>query len=146
MVEQRKADIKRVVEEVYNKGNLDVMDEFQATNVVSHRRPPFPDIEGLEAVKQTIRDFRSAFPDLQLTIDEIIVEGDRAALRWTLRGTHTGKSSVMPVPPTGKQVTVVGCTIERWVGGKMVEQWMYSDNLGMMQQLGVIPPLEQGGG
>jgi len=136
MSEQRKADIKRVVAEVWNKGNLDVLDEFYATNFVL-RRPPFPAFEGFEAFKEHTREGLKAFPDFQMTIDEIIVEGDRDALRYTWRGTHTGESSTMG-PPTGKQITVVGISITHWVGGKRVNEWNYADQLGMMQQLGWV--------
>ena len=146
MVEEVRANLRRIIDEVFNKGNLDVMDEAYATNFVRHNLPPFPDIEGLQAFKQTVADFRSAFPDFQVTIDEMVVEGDTVALRFTFRGTHTGESPVMPVPPTGKRVTMVGCLVGHRVGGKTVEEWEYPDSLDFLQQLGVVPPLEQGGG
>ena len=133
MSEQRKADIKRVVEEVWNKRNLDVLDEFYAPNFVL-RRPPFPDFD-FEAFKEATREGFKAFPDFQMTIDDIIVEGDRDALRYTWHGTHTGESSTMG-PPTGKQVTVVGIAITHWVGGKRVDEWNYADQMSMFKQLG----------
>ena len=141
MVEQRKVDMKRVMEDVVQKDNVDALAEILATNVVLHTVGG-PDIEGLEAYKQVSRDLSSAFPDLQFTIDEILVEGDKTASRYTLQGTHTGESPAVPVPPTGKRVTWGGCAMAHWDGGKIVEAWMYADNLGMMQQLGVIPTPE----
>ena len=135
MSEQRKADIKRIIEEAWNKRNVEALDEFYAPNIVL-RRPPFSDIEGLEAFKESHRSFLSAFPDLQMTIEDIIVEGDRDALRDTMRGTHTGESSTMG-PPTGKQVTTVGIAITHWEGGKRVDEWQYADQLGFLQQLGL---------
>lgn len=139
--EERKAAYNRVVEEAYNKGNLDVLDEVYASDYVYHN-PPSPDIVGLEAYKQHNADIRSAFPDLQLTLDDSIIEVDRSAFRFTFRGTHTGQSPAMPVPPTGKQVTMISCLIAHWVDGKIVEGWDYLDSLGFILQLGfnVVPP------
>jgi predicted ester cyclase len=142
--EEIKTKAKRVVE-ACNKGNLDVLDEVYATNVVVHR-PPLADSEGIEALKQYHTDLRTAFPDIKMTIEEIIVEGDRNAVRLTTRGTHTGQMPDIPIPPTGKQMVITGCFVGHWVGGKCVEQWDYSDLLGLLQQLGVVPPMGEGGG
>ncbi|MBA7647627.1 hypothetical protein ES703_55404 [subsurface metagenome] len=102
-----------------------------------------PDSEGLEAYKQYIEDTRSAYPDLQFTIEEIIVNGDTTAVWFTFRGTHKGQSTTFPFPPTGKEVTMMGCTVGHWVEGKAVEQWIYADWLGLMQQLGfTLTPLQ----
>jgi len=136
MSEQRKAAIKRVVEEAWNKGNLDVIDEFYAPNFAL-RRFGLGDFD-LEGIKDAIRQSRKAFPDYQMTIEDIIVEGDKAAMRYSWRGTHTGESTLMG-PPTGKKVEVVGIGITHWVGGKLVDEWNYQDNMGMFQQLGFIP-------
>ena len=142
-LEERKAYARRVVDEAYNKGNLDVLDEHHVADYVYHI-PPNPDIEGLEAYKQFITDLRNGYPDLQLTIDEIIVEGDIVAIRWTLQGTHTGQSPTLGIPPTGKKVTFTGCAVTHWVDDKIVEEWNYADHLGLMQQLGfnIVPPQE----
>ena len=140
MSEEFKATIRRVVEGAYNKGNLDALDELYAADFVVHK-PPFPDIEGLEAFKQFIADTRISYPDVQLTLDEIIVEGDRTAARWTFRGTQTGQSPTTSAPPTGKQVTFTGCSVTHLVEGKTVEEYQNADWLSLLQQLGVIPPL-----
>ena len=145
MVEELRALTKRVVEEVWNKGNVDVLDEGFAADVVTHQ-VPFPDIEGLDAYKQNVRDSRTTLPDLQMTMDELMMEEDRWAGRWTIRGTHKGQSPALPIPPTGKQVVLMGCSMGHMVGGKTVEQWMYGDWLGMLQQLGVVPQLGEGSG
>jgi steroid delta-isomerase-like uncharacterized protein len=142
--EERRAEAKRNIE-AYNEGHLDVLDEFYAADFVRHV-PPFPDIEGLEALKQSIVDVRNAFPDRQLRIDELIVEVDTVAMRWTWRGTHTGQSVAIPIPPTGKQVVMTGCTTSHFVGGKRVEEWEYGDYVGLLQQLGLVPALGEGGG
>jgi predicted ester cyclase len=81
---------------------------------------------------------RTAFPDMHITIEDIITEGDKLVQRWVAQGTHKGE--LMGIVPTGKQVTITGINISRIVGGKLVEDWTEADMLGMMQQLGVIPP------
>ena len=141
--EELKATIRRVNDEAFNKGNLDVVDEYYAADFVRHK-PPFPDIEGLEAYKQFVADCRTSYPDVQLTIDEIIVEGDTTATRWTYRGTQTGQSPTTGAPPTGKQVAFTGCSVGHWVEGKVVEEWENGDYLSLLQQLGVVPPPGQG--
>ena len=136
MSEQRKVDSKWLIEELWNKRNFDVIDEFYAPNFVL-RRPPFPDYD-FEGYKWATREGLKAFPDFQITIEEIIVEGDKDVIRYTWHGTNTGESSLVG-PPTGKQVTVVGISIAHWEGGKRVDEWMYEDQLGFMRQLGFIP-------
>lgn len=140
MAEEWKAKCIRVHREAWNEGNLDALDELHAADLVVHW-PPFPDIEGLKAWREFAANMRIAFPDLQATTDEIIVEGDTYAARWATWGTHTAQSPAMPIPPTGKQMTVTMCGMGHIVEGKIVEEWLYSDNLGLFQQLGVIPPL-----
>ena len=77
------------------------------------------------------------------TVDDLVAEGDKVVVRWTFRGTHPGE--FQGVPPTGKQVTIIGISIFRIVGNKVVEDWTIIDLLGLLQQLGVIPPPGQGG-
>lgn len=125
-----------LIYEVGNKGNLDVVDEIFATDYVSHN-PTGPDITGPEEYKQFISGLRTAFPDLRFTTDDRFTKGDKLVVRWTARGTH--KMEFMGIPPTGKQVTVTGIVIHRFVGGKIQETWEKSDALGLLQQLGVVP-------
>jgi predicted ester cyclase len=80
---------------------------------------------------------RGAFPDARVTVEDQIAEGDKVVDRWTATGTPTG--DLMSVPPTGRRIEVSGITISRFAGGKIVEDWYQGDDLGMMQQLGVIP-------
>ncbi len=80
--------------------------------------------------------FRSAFPDLHFTVEDMIAEGDKVASRYTARGTHRGE--LMGLPPTGRGVTEVGIMISRLAEGKLVEDWHSPDNLGLIQQLGVV--------
>ena len=111
-VETNKAFVQRYVEEPWNKGNLDVLDELCDPNF---------DLRGggVEAFKAVITDFRKSFPDLHFTVEEIIAEGDKVAYRWTARGTHQGAYD--GIAPTGKTITPTGITILRIVDGKVVE-------------------------
>ena len=92
---------------------------------------------------QFITAFRTAFPDVQFTIEDIIAEGDKVVGRVTWRGTHQGE--LMGIQPTGKKVTVEGIDIIHFAGGKAVENWFSGDTLGMMQQMGAIPTPGEGG-
>ena len=132
--------VRRVIEEAWNKGNLDVLDEIYTADFVGHI-PGSPDIHGLEGIKTIANMFYTAFPDMQYTIEDMIAEGDKAAVRWTLTGTHKGE--LMGIPPTGVQVSFTGNTIIRFAGGKYVELWSSWEARGMWQQLGVDPPIGQ---
>ena len=96
---------------------------------------------GPEDVKRFVGEFRSAFPDFHTTIEDQIAEDDKVATRWTMRGTHEGE--FRGIAPTGRQISVTGIGIFRFSEGKVVESWDNFDQLGMMQQLGVIPTPEQ---
>lgn len=142
-VDENKALVRRSSEELWSKGNVAVIDELFATNYVLHAPPPgvTPDREGY---KQFVRMHHVVFPDFRNTVEDVIAEGDKVALRWTWSGTHKGE--YMGIASTGKQVTVAGISILRIEGGKIVEEWDEVDMLGLMQQLGVVPPPGQGGG
>jgi predicted ester cyclase len=133
--------IQRSGEEAWYKGNVDALNEAYAADYVWHS-PPFPDISGLEAVKQFIASARLAFSDIQVTYAEWIAEGDAIAYRYTMHMKHTGIWSFLPIPPTGKEVTLQGCIVVHVKDDKVIEEWEYSDYLGFLQQLGVVPPLE----
>ncbi len=139
--EENKALSRRLIEEVWNQGNLAVIDELIAPNYVDH--DPTGPIQGPEGMKQFVSMYLTAYPDTHFTIEDQIAEGDRVVTRWTARGTHKGP--LMGIPPTGKQVTVAGISIDRVVNGKLVEDWTSYDALGMMQQLGVVPAPGQPG-
>ncbi|GAC1355268.1 MAG: ester cyclase [Ktedonobacteraceae bacterium] len=135
--EDNKALVRRFYEEGWNPGNLAVFDELFAPNYVLHD-PGFPEpIRGPEGFKQYYTTYSTAFPGNQFTVEAYIAEGDTVVSRWTARGTHTG--NLMGIPPTGKQVTVTGITINHIANGKIAEDWTNYDMLGMVQQLGVIP-------
>lgn len=141
--EELKATIRLVIEEVWNKENLDALDALYASDFIRHR-PPFHDIEGLEAHKQRVAVVRSAYPDHKTTIHEIIVDNDKVAIRYTWQGTHTGEG--LSIPPTGKQVTVAGCDVYHLENGKVIEEWDHEGFLSLYQQIGYqfIPPEEKG--
>jgi len=123
---------RRLVEEVWNKHNPGAADEFVAPDVIQNNS--LPGLKpGRDGYKQTLEMVFSAFPDVRLTIEDLIAEGDEVAERWTIRGTH--RSDFMGVPATNRQVTVSGIDIYRYAGGKRVETWSQYDSLGMMQQL-----------
>jgi steroid delta-isomerase-like uncharacterized protein len=137
--EANKALIHRWVDEVLN--TRDVSDQSRAYQLVAPdfvgHFPGQPPIEGLEAYRQFGSVYFSAFPDLQITPEDLIAEGDKVTMRYDWRGTHTGE--LMGIPPTGKQVITSGISILRVANGKITEQWDNFDNLGMLQQLGVLP-------
>jgi len=135
-----KAKIQHAGEEAWYKGNVDALDEAYAAGYISHA-PPFPDRNGLEVVKQYVATTRLAYSDIQATYTDWIAEGDLIAYRYTMRMKHTGVSPSLPIPPTGKEVTLEGCVVVRVENGKVIEEWEYSDYLGYLQQLGVVPPL-----
>ena len=129
---------RRVVE-AWNKGKAAVMavvDELCATNIVYHGGGG-EEIRGLKDYKQSTSESYNASPDLHFTIDDMVAEGDKVAVRFTFTGTHKGE--IMGIPPTNKKLTIWGINIYRVVGGKFVEGWERSDTLGAMQQLGVVP-------
>jgi steroid delta-isomerase-like uncharacterized protein len=135
--EENKAIVRRHWEEVINKGNLAAVDETQAANYVYHGSGG-QEFKGPEGFKQFITMFRTAFPDLSATVEDVVAEGDKVTHRAIMRGTHKGE--FMGIAPTGKQVAISAIVISRFAGGKEVEAWSNLDQLGMMQQIGVAPP------
>lgn len=129
---------ERLVEEVWNLGNMDVVDELVDEDYVSHSSAA----RGTEGYKKFFADLRRAFPDIHFTMEDKIAEGDTVVVRWTARGTHQGE--YQGIPPTGTSGVITGIEVARFADGKKVESWGEFDRLGIMQQLGVIPtPQEQ---
>ena len=125
MSDDLKAIPRRLIEEVYNQGKLDVVYEVIAAEYVGHD-PSLPeDIAGAAAERELAAAYRVAFPDLSITIEDQVAEGDRVVTRWTARGTHIG--DLWRIPATGN--------------GRILESWANWDSLGLMQQLGVLPAL-----
>jgi len=136
MSEQNKAQIRRVIEEVYNQGDLDVVDDVAASDLVIHASSK--EIHGREGAKQYVAAFRAGFPDLRFTVEDQIAEGDTVVTRWTACGTHRGE--FQGVPATGREVRLAGTDIDRIIGDKVVECWAHVDELGLLRQLGAIEP------
>jgi len=122
--------------EIFNKRNVAAVDEFIAPGYVLCTAP-----EGMpsdrNAVKEFIGMYLEAFPDLQISIDELLAVEDKVIGRFTFTGTHEGE--LMGLPPTGRRISVRQIAIYRIEDGKVVEEWEVSDQLGLMQQLGALP-------
>jgi len=125
-VEENKAFVQRYVEEPWNKGNVDALDELCGPNFSLRG-------QGVEPFKAVITEFRTSFPDLHFTVEEMIAEGDKVAYRWTARGTHQGEYA--GIAPTGKTITATGITIIRIVDGKVVEDRFESNVPSIREQL-----------
>ena len=135
--EENKAVVRRQEEELFTRGNLDAADEIYAPGYAGHDPSNPEDIRGLEAAKQAAADYRRAFPDLRVTLEDLIAEGDKVVARLRFRGTHRGELD--GIAPTGRRVDCSGIVVSRMEGGKFAEDWASFDDLGMMRQLGVLP-------
>ncbi|MCH7554247.1 MAG: ester cyclase [Chloroflexi bacterium] len=137
MSEENKAKVRRFIEEVWNKGNLDVIEEYCSPDFVGHEPGSPEGVQGCEGQRHLVTMYRTAFPDAHWNIDDIVAEGDKVTRRITATGTQSG--DLPDIPATGKRATVTMISVDRFEGDKVVETWTEWDRLGMMQQLGVIP-------
>ena len=138
--EENKAQFRRMYEEGLNQGILAVADEVIDPDCLDHEAHPGGD-RGPESMRALITMLRTAFPDLHFAIEHLVAEGDTVAGRLTMSGTHEGP--LMGMPPTGRSVRQNNMHFVRFRDGKAIEHWGVRDDLGMMQQLGVIPaPVE----
>ncbi len=140
-VEQNKEITRRFAEEVFNRGNVGVMDELMAPNFVEHEEMPPGTPNTREGAIQLFNMLHSAFPDFKATIHDIIAEGDKVVINMTWTGTQKGE--FMGMPPSGKHITVPVIDILRFANGKITEHWGLMDSMAMMQQLGAIPAQNQ---
>jgi predicted ester cyclase len=138
--EENKAQFRRAYEELLNQGNLAIADELVAPDFINHEAPPGRN-RGPESMRGVATMLRTAFPDLRFTIEELVAEGDIVAGRLTMSGTHEGP--LMGMQPTGRWVRQDHMHFVRFRDGKAVEHWGVRDDVGMMQQMGVMP--EPGG-
>jgi steroid delta-isomerase-like uncharacterized protein len=134
--ERNKAVVRRFIEEVQNQKNMEVFDELNDEDFVNLSAPPGMPTDR-EGGKMFLGGFLSAFPDSQVTIDDMIAEGDRVATKKTFSGTHTG--DLGEIPATGNRVTIQYVDILRLRDGRIIEHWLSMDQLSFMQQVGVIP-------
>ena len=142
MSEENKALARRSWE-VVTQESLDTLEdalqEVYADDIVMHE--PDEDVRGIEGLAQFVSMMRSALPDLRITIEDDMSEGDKVVTRWIAQGTHQGE--LMGAAPTGNQVTATGITIHRIEEDKIVEEWSNWDALGVMHQIGAVPSPEQ---
>ena len=139
MSKENEAVVRRLIEEVLNRGQTGLLAELVATDHVGH--DPLGDHYGPEGLRIAVAEYRAAFPDLRVTVEDLVAEGDRVAHRFTLHGTHAGP--FMGIPPTGRIVTATGIAIDRFAGGKVAESWVSLDALNLLRQIGVRPALRQ---
>jgi predicted ester cyclase len=138
MSEANKALARRVIEELFTKHNVALIDEFFPDCV--YRAPAVGELRG-EAYKQFLTAVLAAFPDGRWTVEDQVAEGDKVVTRWSFTGIHRG--NLTGIAPTGKPVTTSGVMIDRIVGGKIAEEWEEYDALGMMLQLGAVTVIAQ---
>ena len=135
MSEANKQVVQQICD-VFTKGNVEALDNFVSDQMVDHNPSP-GQAPGVQGMKDLVTMFRAAFPDLQVTVEDLIAEGDKVVGRITAKGTHKGE--FMGTPATNKQISIQEIDIARIAGGKIVEHWGLEDSLGLMQQLGMIP-------
>ena len=136
MAQDNIATSRRLLEDAFNRGNLEVIDELCADGFVDH--DPMVGDQDKDSVKQTIAGYREAFPDIHITIEDIFAADDKVVYRWTGEGTF--ENEMMGLEPTHEQGDPVkGITIDRFEGGKVVESWTQWDTLTFMRDIGAIP-------
>ncbi len=133
--EQNKAVVRRMFE-IIQSGRVGELAQITDANWVNHD-PSLPPMQGIEGAQQLGRLFHNAFPDARIVLDKLAAEGDRVGAHFTFSGTHTG--SFLDLSPTGKKVAVQGAGLFRVLDGKLAENWVNFDALGLMQQLGIAP-------
>jgi steroid delta-isomerase-like uncharacterized protein len=135
-VEANRAIARYVAEAAWNQGRLEVIDDVFDPNFINHD-PSAQQVRSAKALKRWIERLRIAFPDMHMTIEDLIAEGDRVVIRWKWTGTHTGFFG--SIPPSYNAVTLHGITIERFANGKIAEAWWSYDGSAMMLQIGAFP-------
>jgi steroid delta-isomerase-like uncharacterized protein len=141
MSAENKSLARRALDELWTKGNLAAVDQLYSEKCVFHDLGSPDDIRGRDGLKQFARMYRTACPDLQCTVEDVVAEGDKVAVRWVSRGTHKG--DLMGIAPTGKQVTFRGIQMLRISKGKIEEEWAGFNTLGALQEIGAVPRLGQ---
>jgi steroid delta-isomerase-like uncharacterized protein len=136
-VESNSHLVRRFIEECLNQGKVDAAGQFFREDMVE--QVPLPGQgPGLEGLKDVLRGLRAAFPDMHWTVQEQIAEGDKVLTRFEWTGTHRG--TFLGVPATQRPVTVWGMVIDRFEGARIKDTRILMDSLGLMMQLGVVPP------
>ncbi len=126
---------RRIFEDVWNRKNLNAIDDLISANYIHHDANS-PAASGIDGYKQFVNYYMNAFPDAHFTIDDAFTDGQNEVTRWTVVGTHEGE--LAGLPRTGRRFSVTGISIARIANGKITESWNNWDALGLMQQLGVV--------
>jgi predicted ester cyclase len=135
--QENKAIARKVPEDIATRGNVDLIDEITTENPVEHGA--FGDVHGREDIREMVEHIRAGIPDFSATVEDVLAEDDRVAMRVTLRGTHDG-GEFMGLEPTGRTFEVPNMVITRLEDGRIAERWQVADNLMMMNQLGAVEP------
>jgi predicted ester cyclase len=130
-----KRTLRRMLDEVLNLSNLDALVDFYDADMLWHG-PGGKEIVGLEELKEMIGGYLAAFPDLRMSVTRQVAEGDLLCTHWLMLGTNDG--ALGEIPATGKSIEMEGIAISRFEGSKIVEEWEHFDELGMLQQIGVV--------
>ncbi len=138
--EGNKAVVRGLLEDIWSRGNLTLVDEIFTTNFIRYG-PTLEggEVRGREGFKRLVTMYRVTYPDLRVALEDQVAEGALIVTRWTARGTHRGE--LMGIAPTGKRVTVAGVIIDRIADGKIEAEWACYDAMGMLQQLGAASPV-----
>jgi len=134
---------RRFFEDILSTGDWSRADDIVSPEMVMHHPSSPQPIAGRDRVKEALLAYRTAFPDMRFDVEDEILCGDKVAIRWRASGRNTG--SLFGNPPTGKPATVSGLCVMRIQSGRVVEDWVEEDALGMMQQLGLFPSQTEGG-
>jgi steroid delta-isomerase-like uncharacterized protein len=135
--DQYTANAKRFFEDMLGKANWALADDILASDVVMHHPSSPQPIAGVKNVVGFLGAFRAGFPDMIMRVEFVFGEREMVAVRWGMSGTHTAE--LFGIPPSGKSVKVVGISLLRFSNGKVVEDWVSEDTMGLMQQIGVVP-------
>jgi len=135
-LEGNKLVYRNFIKEVFNEGRLDLLETFLDRSYINHDAPPGTPV-GIDGVRQIVTMFRAAFPNLKVSIEDQIAEGDKVCSLVTIGGDHNGR--IFGVPPTGKTIVMTGLTMVRIVNGKIRESWVKNDVMGLVNQLHAFP-------
>jgi steroid delta-isomerase-like uncharacterized protein len=140
--DKNEALVRQFIEELWNARHFEVADEIFAEDSVSHQLKSGSELTSAprdpETMKRHVVEWLKGFPDLHFTIEQILVSKDRVAMQTTMHGTHTG--TWLGIPPTGKDAKIRMITIHRLANGKILEDWVLVESMGIFQQLGLLPP------
>jgi predicted ester cyclase len=144
MSEELKTKVRKIYEEAYNKGNLDVLDDILDGGYL-RQQPPMQKIQGLAAYKNFIKEVLAAYSNFEMVIDDILVDGNKTVAQLRLTGRNTGRIPSLKTPPTGREISMPSCVVSTWENGKIVAEYAYNDYLGLTYQFNVMPIFPGGG-